>query len=129
MPFASFIHTWSASSGTERANKDLFFTELCDVLGIPRPKPVTGHPERDEYVFEKDVPFLHGDGRKTTRKIDVYREGMFLLEAKQGSTAGSLRLGTARRETDAWNLAMQNALGQALGYTRCLASASPTQVP
>lgn len=50
--FGPFIEKWSASSGAERANKDLFFAELCDVLGIERPNPVTGDPEADTYVFE-----------------------------------------------------------------------------
>ena len=50
-----FIATWSASGGAERANKDLFLTELCDVLEVPRPKPTTGEADRDEYVFERDA--------------------------------------------------------------------------
>ena len=34
--FEQFILRWSASSGAERANKDSFLNELCDVLGVPR---------------------------------------------------------------------------------------------
>lgn len=125
MKFGPFIEKWAASSGAERANKDLFFAELCDVLEIPRPNPVTGDPEVDTYVFEADVPFVHDDGRRSVRKIDVYRKGVFLLEAKQGSTATSSRLGSARRKTDAWNVAMHDAFGQALGYARCIDNPPP----
>ncbi len=42
MTVADFIARWSASGASERANKDLFFAELCDVLEVPRPEPATG---------------------------------------------------------------------------------------
>jgi len=29
-----FMARWSASATAERANKDMFLTELCDVLGV-----------------------------------------------------------------------------------------------
>ena len=37
VPVDGFIARWSASAAAERANKDLFLTELCDVLGVDRP--------------------------------------------------------------------------------------------
>lgn len=49
-----FLDRWAASGASERANKDLFLAELCDVLGVPRPDPATGDPDRDLYVFERD---------------------------------------------------------------------------
>ena len=52
--------------------------------------------------------------------IDLYKRGAFVLEAKQGSTATSDRLGAARRGTPGWTQAMQDARGQALGYARVL---------
>ena len=42
----AFVARWQDSGAEERANKDLFFTELCDVLEIPRPNPKTGDPVR-----------------------------------------------------------------------------------
>jgi hypothetical protein len=45
MNLSSFISRWSASSGAERANKDSFLNELCDVLGVPRPDPTRGIAE------------------------------------------------------------------------------------
>jgi hypothetical protein len=32
--FERFIARWSPSSAAERANKDTFLVELCDVLGV-----------------------------------------------------------------------------------------------
>ncbi|MGK4002384.1 hypothetical protein WMF31_07165 [Sorangium sp. So ce1036] len=61
MDVAAFVEKWSASGASERANKDLFLAELCDVLGVPRPEPATGDPARDRYVFEKPIPITVGN--------------------------------------------------------------------
>jgi hypothetical protein len=66
-----FIAKWSASSGAERANKDAFLVELCDVLGVPRPSPTTGDPGKDTYVFEKDAPFVSEGGMRSMGKVDL----------------------------------------------------------
>ena len=34
-----FLTRWEASGGAERANYQIFLSELCDVLGVPRPEP------------------------------------------------------------------------------------------
>ena len=125
MDIPSFISKWSASGAAERANKDAFLLDLCDVLGIPRPDPATGDPEHDLYVFERDAFLSHEGDRITIGKIDLYRHGHFLLEAKQGSEEGSKKIGAARRGTPAWNVAMRDAFGQALGYARTLADPPP----
>ncbi len=121
-PFMSnrhaFITRWQASGASERANKDAFLIDLCDVIGVPRPSPNKGDPEHDVYVFERDARMPHPGGVVTIGKIDLFKEGCFILEAKQGSEAGSKKLGTAKRETPAWNIAMRDAYGQALGYAR-----------
>src|SRR4051812_23674733 len=96
MNIASFIAKWSASGAAERANKDAFLIELCDVLDVPRPDATTGDEERDRYVFEKDALMPHEGGKISRGKIDLYREGAFILEAKQGSDATSKKLGTAK---------------------------------
>jgi hypothetical protein len=113
-----FVAKWSASGAAERANKDAFLIELCDVLDVPRPAPTTGDPARDTYVFEKDAILPHEGGTTTIGKIDLYKEGAFILEAKQGSDATSKKLGTAKRGTPAWAIAMNGAYGQALHYSR-----------
>ena len=77
----SFITHWQASGAAERANYQLFLSELCDVLDVPRPNPATPDGADNAYVFEKTVPLPHG----TTERIDLYRRGCFVLEARQGS--------------------------------------------
>ncbi len=116
--FAAFIKRWQGSSGAERANKDLFLSELCDVLGVPRPDPVSGVPENDRYVFEKDAPNPREEGGPTTGKIDFYKDGCFILEAKQGSDAGTAKVGTAKRSSATWWKAMQKAYVQGYQYAQ-----------
>ena len=79
----AFIARWRASSAAERANYVLFLSELCSVLELERPNPQTSDPARDAYVFEKPAPLVHG----ATGRIDLYKRGCFVLEAKQGSDA------------------------------------------
>lgn len=119
------ITKWSASGAAERSNSQPFLVDLCDVLGVERPSPATGNVERDTYVFERDARILHEGGVVTLGKIDLYKERYFILEAKQGSEAGSKKIGTAKRGTPAWHIAMRDAFGQALGYARSLESPPP----
>ncbi len=81
MSLDSFIARWSASGDAERANKDSFLGELCDVLGVERPHPKTGDPARDLYVFEKDVTRTRAGGTSIGR-VDLYKHGSFLLAEK-----------------------------------------------
>ena len=60
MNLAAFLAKWSPTGGAERANKDSFLADFCDVIGVPHPDPTTGDGPRDAYVFERDaklVPF------------------------------------------------------------------------
>jgi hypothetical protein len=120
-----FIAKWLDSGAAERANKDAFLIELCDVLDVPRPTPTTGDAERDSYVFEKDAILPHEGGKTTIGKIDLYKAGAFILEAKQGSDPTSKKLGTAKRGTPGWALAMNGAYGQAIGYAKTFDKAVP----
>ncbi len=127
---ADFIARWQQSGASERANYALFLTELCDLLGVERPAPATDTAALNPYTFERPVR-LGEDG--STGFIDLYKQGCFVLEAKQGSdlpepteaeTLGAptlqRRLGTARRGTPGWQHAMQAAKGQAYRYARAL---------
>ncbi|MDP2314346.1 MAG: class I SAM-dependent DNA methyltransferase [Pseudomonadota bacterium] len=125
MDVQQFITLWSASGASERANKDSFLKDLCDVLGVPHPAPCTGHRERDLYVFEADSVVSHEGGAVSIGKMDLYKAGCFVLEAKQGSNAGAAKVGTAKRNTPTWALAMQDAYGQAFNYARTLAKPPP----
>lgn len=116
MEFADFLSRWQAAGPAERANKDLFLSEFCRVLEVEEPRPKTNDPEKDLYVFEKEVSRPNESGASIGR-IDLYRAGCFVLEAKQ--------VDAAKRESPAWHQAMNDALGQALGYARSLPSPPP----
>jgi hypothetical protein len=114
----TFIAKWAAAGAAERANKDMFLTELCGVLGVAPPNPAMSDAERDTYVFEREARLAHEGGEATIGRIDLYKQGCFILEAKQASGEGSSKLGKAKRGTPAWNILMKEAYGQALGYAR-----------
>src|SRR5690349_13662815 len=131
-PLEEFIRRWSASGAAERANYQLFLSELCDALHIPRPEPTRSDDALNTYVFERAVVFQNGDGTATTKFIDLYKRGCFVLEAKQGSepnepksdnqtlTKSKPKRGTAVRGTKGWDAAMLKAKGQAEQYLRNL---------
>ena len=126
----TFITRWRASGAAERANYQLFLSELCDLLGVERPQPTTPDETANAYVFEKPVPLAHG----TTGFIDLYRRGCFVLEAKQGSEGAGegeksaqgegekkkLKRGTGVRGTSSWDTALEKARRQAQTYARGL---------
>lgn len=122
--YSAFIEKWRQSAAAERANKDSFLNDLCAVLGVPAPNPTTGNAKRDDYVFEKAI-VVAGESGKTTKFIDLYKRGSFVLEAKQGSESSSGKLGTAKRDTPTWNVAMNAAFGQAIGYATALDEPPP----
>jgi hypothetical protein len=136
-PAQLFIDRWKNSGAAERANYQLFLSELCDLLGVQRPDPSKPDDTENDYVFERSVVFHHPDGSTSTGRIDLYKRGCFVLEAKQGveqrereqalSEAGkakakSAKKGAATRGTALWDEAMLKAYGQADQYTRALPS-------
>lgn len=125
MEIDAFIAKWQGSSSSERANKDAFLLELCDVLGVPRPDAATGDTAKDQYVFEREAVLVQPSGKHTLGRMDLYKSGCFVLEAKRGSNVGAKKVGAAKRGTPAWNIAMNDALGQALGYARSLDTPPP----
>ena len=134
----AFISRWESSGAAERANYALFLTQLCDLLGVPQPEPTTPDTAKNAYVFERDVTFDQGDGTTTTGRIDLYKRGCFVLEAKQGSDQERAeekaeralappsakktgkKKGTAVRGTKGWDDAMVKARGQAEPYAKAL---------
>ncbi|MEF3192834.1 MAG: class I SAM-dependent DNA methyltransferase, partial [Halothiobacillaceae bacterium] len=109
-----FIRRWQSKNGSERANYQLFLTELCELLGLPRPDPASEDTRDNAYVFERRVDIRHADGSITRGFIDLYRRGCFVLEAKQTG-----------RELDSggWDRAMLRAQAQAENYARALPAA------
>jgi SAM-dependent methyltransferase len=136
----AFIARWSASSGAERANYQLFLAELCDLLGVPRPNPSVADEAANTYVFDKAVTFRAADGATSTGYIDLYRRGAFVCETKQSverpakdplSVADPAapkprrKAGTSVRGTGGWDDSMIAARGQAEGYVRALPDDNP----
>src|SRR5271166_2083664 len=85
----SFIARWQGrEGGQERANYGMFLSELCAILDLPQPDPADATRERNDYVFERAVDFVAPDGQRSIGRIDLYRRGCFVLEAKQSRQAG-----------------------------------------
>ncbi|MBC7368941.1 MAG: class I SAM-dependent DNA methyltransferase [Undibacterium sp.] len=141
-PVATFITRWSDTERAERANKDLFLTELCDLLDLPHPDPAGPDSSENAYVFERAVPLHQPDGRATTGKIDLYRRACFVLEAKQTAAdarpenqpapaEGELALdhspagSTRAPRADLYGRAMLEARTQAERYARNLPASEP----
>lgn len=76
------------SAAAERANYQLFLSELCDFLDVPRPDPSI-QDARGAYVFERPVTFRYPSGQTGAGFIDLYKRGCFVLEARQGSPAAA----------------------------------------
>jgi len=84
---SNFIERWQHSAAAERANYQLFLSELCDFLGVLRPNPTVADERANDYVFERPVTFRHPTGLSSSGFIDLYKRGCFVLEAKQGAEA------------------------------------------
>lgn len=85
----NFIARWSGrEGGQERANYSLFLAELCDVLDVSRPEPAAASHELNDYVFERRVERRLADGTVESGRIDLYKRGHFILEAKQSRWRG-----------------------------------------
>ena len=113
----AFITRWQKASGNERANYQLFLTEFCEVLGVEKPRP-KGTEEGDRFCFDKDIRVIPPDGEVIIKPnfIDLYKEGHFVLEAKQGSDLSAK--GVGKRGTNSYRKAMKKAFAQALNYAR-----------
>ena len=81
---AFFVARWSASGAAERANYQLFLSELCDLLGVARPDPTKPEDAENAYVFERSVTFHHPDGSTSTGRIDLYKRGCFVSVTPTG---------------------------------------------
>jgi SAM-dependent methyltransferase len=139
MSINDFINRWKKSNAAERSNFQLFMSELCDELGVPRPNPATENEAENKYVFERVVRFQHDDGSQTAGRIDLYRAGSFVLEGKQSrkrendprnrelvqlglelGEASFKRTGTGKREGRSWDAVMTAAKQQAESYAKAL---------
>jgi len=129
-----FIAKWKESGGAERANYQLFITELCDLLGLEHPQPSQEENQFNSYVFDRSIPRKGRDGKTTTVFADCYKRGHFMLETKQGSSAkidnvnqlGLLgedenrKIGHGKRGTKQWDVVLERAYNQASKYIQDL---------
>ncbi len=136
----TFIAAWRDTGGSELANTQSFINGLCQILGIDAPAGSRTDDMHNDYVFERRVFQDNGDGTQSFGRIDCYKRGAFILEAKQGSEAdraaaerneddldifgqtasARVKRGTARRGTPGWAKAMVQAKGQAERYAKAL---------
>ena len=132
----AFITRWRDNEGgAERANYVLFLTELCQLLGLPQPDPAAATHARNDYVFERAVEAVDAGGAISHRRIDLYRRGCFVLEAKQSRERGQPKAVVAdqaalpgfdapergrRSAQRGWDVLMRNAREQAEQYARML---------
>ena len=103
----AFITRWSGVHASELATAQSFVIELCELLGVAKPHPT---PAQD-YMFERPVTFAHGDGSTSAGRIDCYRRGCFVLEAKKLKAAATTR---------GFDDGLLRARSQAEGYARAL---------
>lgn len=103
----AFIAKWHGVTASELSTSQSFLIDLCELLGVPRPHPT---PEQD-YMFERPITFVHGDGSTSAGRIDLYRRGAFVLESKK------LRQGAGHKGFDD---ALLRARSQAEAYARAL---------
>ena len=108
---AEFIARWQHASGSELANAQSFVRELAELLDEAPPNPAREDTRDNDYVFERRVIFHHGDGSTAEGRIDCYKRGHFVLEAKK------LKLGP---QTKGFDDAMLRARAQAENYARAL---------
>ena len=106
----AFISRWRGITASELATAQSFVIDLCALLGVDKPHPT---PEQD-YMFERPVTFAHRDGTQSAGRIDCYKRGHFVLEAKKLKVAS---------HTKGFDDGMIRAHAQAQGYMRALPSA------
>jgi len=106
----AFIKRWQRVTASELATAQSFVMDFCELLGVAKPHPT---PEQD-YMFERPVTFAHGDGSSSAGRIDCYRRGNFVLEAKK------LKAGT---HTKGFDDGLLRARSQGEAYARALPAA------
>lgn len=136
-PVEKFIHRWEGQEGgAERANYAMFLSELCDIIGVPRPDPAQATTAENDYVFERAVKLIGPDDSTSNGRIDLYKRGCFVLEAKQSRLKGGAkalqgtlfpddvddysRRSRTRQQINGSNVMMMNARHQAEAYARAL---------
>ncbi len=126
----AFITRWETSGAAERANYQMFLSELCDIIGVPRPDPTSPDTAKNRYVFDRAITRINQDGSTSTNYIDLYKAGCFVNETKQGLSADAgpdelakptaTKTGHGKRGTLAFDKALERAFHQGRGYITAL---------
>lgn len=103
----AFLARWQHTTASELSTAQSFVRELCDLLGVENPHATA----EQHYMFERPITFRHGDGSTSAGRIDCYRRGAFVLEAKK------LKAGVQAKGFDD---ALLRARAQAENYARAL---------
>jgi len=106
---AEFIERWQGVTASELATAQSFVMEFCELLGVVKPHATA----EQDYMFERPVTFAHGDGSNSAGRIDCYRRGHFVLEAKK------LKAGA---HTKGFDDGLLRARSQGEAYARALPS-------
>lgn len=113
MSLTALVERWRDVSPKERANAQLYITELCDALGVEKPRPSgTG------YEFEYAVTVVHRDGTETVNHVDLFKRDHFLLEAKDEGD----------QTEESAELRLRRAFGQASSYAAFVPGGPPPPV-
>jgi hypothetical protein len=130
-----FIERWLGSGGSEMATAQSFAIELTELLSVPRPNVSDKDGDFLDYRFERPVTLTH-TGRKRNGRIDLYKKGHFILEAKQfvspdAKDKSTLEVflekdapkqsGHGKRGTSKFDDTMMKARNQADNYARAVA--------
>jgi len=119
-----FIAKWAEADGSEFANAQSFVGDLCRVLEVETPRPAVRDNRHNGYVFERRVTFRWvGEGQQPHGRMDCYKRGCFVLEAKKLAAAsgdGQPELpnlpAPSARGGRTWNAGMVRAREQAADY-------------
>ena len=119
-----FIAKWfGKKGGAERANFHQFVNDFCNALALPVPDAAEGGV-LGEYQFEGPVPGGSFRSLKASGFIDLYKQGCFILEAKQSYLRDG-QAEPARIEGSGYDRLMRDAYAQARNYAAYLPADRP----
>lgn len=96
----TFIAHWRETGGSELANTQSFINGLRALIGTSPPDGSRTDNAFNDYVFERRLFQNNGDGTESFGRINAYKRGCFILEAKQGSEGDRAALEKGQADVD-----------------------------
>ena len=125
MESGAFIEKWlGITGGAERANYQLFLTEFAQMLGVPTADPGQ-QGALGQYQFDAPIPGGSFRSLKASGFADLYKEGCFILEAKQSYLKES-ESEPARPDGGSYDRLMRSAFAQAKHYAANIPGERPS---